>query len=302
MRLLAAGAAWMLALSAVAAPPTVDKNAVEQFARYFYVWGPNITVAVSDSRPSPVPGMLEVTVSASANGITEPHTFQVTPDGQRIFEATIYGIANPFAEQLQKLKTDLSPSEGTAGAPVVMVLFSDFQCSYCRQLAKTLQENLLKSYPNEVRLYFKDFPLDEIHPWSRSAAIAGRCVFRQDPQSFWAFHDWIFDKQGDITTDNVRNQVMAWAGVKGLDTLQLGRCYDGRATERDVDRTVAEGKDLQIHSTPTLFINGRPIPGVMPWQNLKLVIDFELDHQKKTGAGGEKCCEIRVSPLPSKKD
>ncbi len=284
--------------SAAAPVQSFDKAAIEQFARYLFLWSPEIGVSVSDPRPSSIVGLFDVIVTASARGISEPHTFRISADGKRIFEAPIYPISNPFEEQLSKLKTDLTPSQGTPGAPVVMVLFSDFQCSYCRELQKVLHANLLKTYPKEVRLYFKDYPLDAIHPWARNAAIAGRCVYRQDPQTFWAFHDWIFDKQQELNPDNLRNQIMSWAGGKNLDTLQLGRCYDNRATEKEIEKSIAEGRELQLQSTPTLYINGRALPGAYPWQQLKTVIDFELERVKKTGAGGENCCELRLSPLP----
>ena len=109
--------------------------------------------------------------------------FYLSADGTRLIRGAVYDIeVNPFAKDLAKIKTDLQPSMGTPGAPVVIVVYSDFQCAYCREAAKMLRENLLKSYPKEVRLYFKDFPLDQIHPWARPASIAGRCVFRQNPQ------------------------------------------------------------------------------------------------------------------------
>jgi protein-disulfide isomerase len=303
-KLLAVLAALFLPLvcaqKAAPAKPALDKAAIEQFARYLYLWPAEISVSVSDPRPSGLSNLLAITVTASARGITEPHNFHISPDGKRIFEAPVYTIESPFADQLSKLKTDLSPSQGTPGAPVVMVLFSDFQCPYCGELQKTLSANLLKSYPSQVRIYFKDFPLDALHPWARPASIAGRCVFRQEPAAFWDYHDWIFGKQASIKPDTLRNEIITWAQGKGLDTMQLGRCMDTKATEKEVEKTIAEGRELQLQSTPTLFVNGRPLPGATPWPTLKAVIDFEIERQKRTGEGGEKCCELRLSPLPAK--
>lgn len=306
LRLLAAVAALALStLSAQTPAPAksaLDKAAMEEYVRHLFVWGPNIKVVVADPKPAPMPGYLEIKLTASANGASQDEIFYVSPDGKSIVRGTVYDInKSPFAAELEKLKTDLSPSEGTPGAPVVIVLFSDFQCSYCRQLAKTLQENLLKTYPKEVRLYFKDFPIDQIHPWARPASIAGRCVFRQNPQAFWAYHDWIFDKQTDITIENLRAKIMEWAGAKSLDTMLLGRCFDNKSTDAEVNKTIAEAQSLRVNSTPTMFLNGRTLSGAVPWPTLKQIIDFEIDHQKKTGAGGEQCCEIKLSPLPTNK-
>ena len=75
-----------------------------------------------------------------------------------------------------------------AGAPVVVVLYSDFQCPHCREEAKMLRANLIQTFSKEVRAYFRDFPIDTIHNWAKPAAIAGRCVYREDQAKFWDFH------------------------------------------------------------------------------------------------------------------
>src|SRR6202011_6158496 len=143
---------------------------------------------------------------------------------------------NPFQPELDKRKTDLSPSFGRPGAPVVIVVYSDFQCPNCREEAKTLRDNL-KSGPaaEKVRLFFKDFPMVTIHPWAKTAAIAGRCVFRQSPTAFWQYHDWMYEHQGEITAENLKLKVEEFAKpASDLDTLQFGRCVDARATEAEV--------------------------------------------------------------------
>ena len=61
-------------------------------------------------------------------------------------------------------------------------------------------------------MYFNDFPLTSIHPWSKPAAITGKCVFRQNADTFWKFHDWIYDKQQEITLENLNSKVQEWAG------------------------------------------------------------------------------------------
>ena len=119
---------------------------------------------------------------------SEDFPFLVSKDGSKILQATVYDVnSNPFKPDLDKLKTEFQPSFGTPGAPVVLVAFSDFECPVCKTEATMLRQNLLTAYPTQVRLYFKDFPLESIHPWAKPAAIAGRCVFRQNPSSFWSY-------------------------------------------------------------------------------------------------------------------
>jgi protein-disulfide isomerase len=247
-----------------------------------------------------LPGFLDVKVIASAGAATQEETFYVSKDGRKILRGLVYDVSNnPFKPELDKLKTQFEPSFGTPGAPVVVVVFSDYQCPYCREEAKMLRDNIVKTYPKQVRVYFKEYPLDQIHPWARPAAIAGRCIFRQNAASFWDYHDWIFDKQAEITPENVKGKILEFAASKKLDALQLGSCMDTRATEKDIDRTSAEARSLGVNSLPTLFVNGRKIAAQIAWPNLRQIIDFELEYQKTAkNAGEEACCEVKLpSPL-----
>src|SRR6476661_5452465 len=65
----------------------------------------------------------------------------------------------------------------------------DFPFFLSKEEAKMLRQNLLSAYPTQVRLYFKTFPLESLHPWAKPAAIASRCIYQQQPGAFWTFHD-----------------------------------------------------------------------------------------------------------------
>jgi protein-disulfide isomerase len=213
---------------------------------------------------------------------------------------TVFDIAqNPFKAELDKLKTEFQPSFGSPGAPVVLVVFSDFQCPYCKDEAKMLRANLPSSYPKQVRVYFKDFPLEQIHPWAKPAALAGRCVFRQNPAAFWDYHDWIYEHQTEMTAENLRAKVLDWAKGKEIDPLQLGRCIDIKATEEEVNKSVAEAKALRVMATPTLFVNGRRLSSQVAWPDLRQIIDYEIEYQKTAKNAGEDCaCEVKL-PAPA---
>src|SRR5262245_53125080 len=279
-----------------------DKPTLEAYVRHLFVWGPQIKVEIFPPKPSALPGMLDVTVRASAGDASQDVLFYVSKDGQKIVQGSIYDIKeNPFKAELDKLKTDLQPSFGTPGAPVVLVLFSDFQCPYCKEEAKMLRTNLVSAYPKQVRAYFKDLPLEQIHPWAKPAAIAGRCVFKQNPNAFSDYHDWIYDHQSDITADNLRAKITDFAQGKEIDALQLGRCMDTKATEAEVNKSVAESRDLRVNSTPTLFVNGRRLPNQIPWPDLRQIIDQEIEYQKTAKNAGEDCgCAITL-PAPALK-
>ena len=188
---------------------------------------------------------------------------------------------------------------GAPTAPVTLEVFSDFQCPFCKEEAKMLRGNILSAYPKQVRVYFKDLPLDQIHPWAKPAAIAGRCVFKQTPAAFWDYHDWAYEHQAEITKDNFRDKALEFAKGKEIDALQFGRCMDTKATEAEVDKSVAEARELKVMSTPTLFVNGRRLPAQVAWPDLRQIIDQEIEYQKTAKNAGEDCgCEVKL-PSPT---
>jgi protein-disulfide isomerase len=226
------------------------------------------------------PGYFEVDVHVGfPNGLGDKdEVFYISRDGQTIRDTrgNVYDInKSPFQSNLDRLTLAGAPSFGPADAPVTIVEFGDLECPDCRAEAPLLRTEVPKAFPGKVRVFFKDFPLDSIHPWARAAAIAGRCVYHQDAPAFWKFYDWIYDNQDEINPGNVNAKIVAWAGQSGLDGVQLGRCMETRAMESEVDRSVAEAKALGAQGTPTLFINGRRIGG-LAWPDLQLVIGRAL--------------------------
>jgi protein-disulfide isomerase len=308
--LLSLTAALALALAGsaqnTAKKSAFDKAWLETYVRHLWVLDPELKVAISDPKPAAdLPGFKEVTVRVAQGQASQQVMLLVSNDGAKIIEGNVYGAgSNPYKANLDKLKTQFQPSLGTPGAPVVLVEFSDMQCPHCKEEAKTIRENLIQIYPKQVRLYFKDFPLTSIHPWAKAAAMAGRCVFHNNASSFWDYHDWIFAQQDAITPENLRDKVMEWAkGQKDIDSLQLGRCIDDKATEKEVEASAEEAVALQVDGTPTLFINGRRLPAGPDWNTLKRVIDNEIKYQETAKDAGEDCgCEIKLDApgLPSK--
>jgi protein-disulfide isomerase len=182
-------------------------------------------------------------------------------------------------------------------------VYGDFQCPVCKVEADTMRKNLVQTFADKVQVYFKDFPLESIHPWARAASDTGRCVYKQDPQAFWKFHDWIYENQEGITPETLNSKVMAWAGTAGVDSIQLGRCVDGKVSDKEVAQNIAEGRSLGLSATPTVFINGRKFEGALEWPILQQLVALEIEHQasapKATAkADDTKCEETCVVNIP----
>ncbi len=276
-----------------------DKATLEAYLRNVELFLPQVTAKVDDAKPSAdIPGFFDVWVHWSANGATKDELIYISKDGSHIILGDAWDVnKNPFQSNLDKLKTDAQPTFGPAGAPVTLIVFSDFQCPVCKEEAQVLRQNLAKTFPDKVRVYFKDFPLDSIHNWARQAALAGRCVYKQNPQKFWDYFDWAYENQQTIGADNFSSKFQTFAAEKGLDGMQLGRCMDNKATEAELNKEVDEGRSLMVAATPTIFLNGRKLEGSVPWQGLEQLINLEIEHQAKAAGASDKCCEVSLPKI-----
>jgi len=275
-----------------------DKAYLEAYVRHLWVLLPTDTVTIGDPKPSDVPGMQEIHVKIARGPASGDELLYVTKDGTKILQGSAFDVTgNPFKKDLDKLKTAFQPSLGTPGATVVIVLFSDFQCPHCKVEATMLRQNLISAYPTQVRLYFIDFPIENLHSWARPAADAGRCVFHQDPGSFWEYYDWIYSHQETITADNLKSIVDIWAkDRKDIDSIQLNTCMDNKETDKEVGDEIEKAKEMEVTATPTMFVNGRRIPNSVEWTGLKATIDNEIEYQKTAKNAGEDCgCDTKLA-------
>jgi protein-disulfide isomerase len=192
----------------------------------------------------------------------------------RLPALVLIGIA-ALAQDAVKLNVEDAPAFGPARAPVTIVEFGDLECPSCRAEAPVLRQLIPELYPGKVRVVFKDYPLESIHPWARAASIAGRCVFRQNRDAFWKFYDWDYENQDDITVETLKTKVLGWARGNGINTSELESCMDSKATDAEVSRNYSEGKAAGVTGTPTLFVNGRKSPSAQI-PGLQKMIDAEL--------------------------
>ena len=168
-------------------------------------------------------------------------------------------------------------------APVSLVVFSDFQCSFCKEEAKLLRQNVATGTPTPYALRSRIFRWSR---FTRGPSGGHRRTLRVPSEAplFWDYHDWIFENQGEITGENLKDKFTEWAKTKPLEPIQLAACIDNKTTEPEVARNQTEGKALAINSTPTLFINGRRLVGGVPWQQMKPILDHEMEYAKSTHA------------------
>lgn len=162
-----------------------------------------------------------------------------------------------------------SPSKGPKQAPVTIIEFSDFECPFCSRVLPTLQE-VLSTYGDQVRLVFRQFPLNSIHPKAQKAAEASLCAHEQG--KFWEMHDVLFADQRKLDIADLK----AKASALGLDQGKFDSCLDSGKYANQVARDLADGAAAGVTGTPAMFINGRFLSGAVPFADVARVIDDEL--------------------------
>ena len=160
------------------------------------------------------------------------------------------------------------PVRGVASAPVTIVEFSDYQCPFCSRVNPTL-EQVRKTYGDQVRIIFKDFPLPN-HAQAPKAAEAAHCAGEQG--KYWEMHDQLFANQRALNLPELKQYAVALS----LDAAKFNQCLDSGKHAGLVAAGLAQGQKMGVNSTPTLYINGRALVGAQPFEAFKQIIDEEL--------------------------
>ena len=258
--------------SATVSDETLLKT-TEAFVRNLFGWGPAFKLKIGPFKPSTSADFYVVPIEVTFNGRTDTGDVYVSKDGKTLFRGEMFDMAtDPYADERAHLHVEDNPVKGPTDARVTLVEFGDFECPNCRALEPILKD-VFEKY--KVRLVFKDFPLEQVHPWAKTAAIAGRCAFKQSPEAFWKMHDTIFANQESINPENVWDKLVEFAGQAGVNTNAFKSCMSSPDAAKEVEANQQDGLGLNVNSTPTVFVNGRPLVGGDA-AALSQLIEFEL--------------------------
>jgi protein-disulfide isomerase len=167
------------------------------------------------------------------------------------------------------VSVDGAPFKGSATAPVTIVEFSDFHCPFCKRVLPTLSQ-LESQYGDKVKLVFRDYPIDNLHPAARKAHEAARCANEQG--KFWAYHDALFANAPKASPE----QLKTYAQEVGLDVPAFEQCFNSGTYQAAVQKDVEEGTRVGVTGTPAFFINGRLVSGAQLLEKFVRVVEEEL--------------------------
>ncbi len=243
---------------------------------------PSYDMIIGQRTKSDVPGFDEIMVVFSSDGKnSKPMTFLLSNDGKTLAQLNKFDISQ---DPKTLVSAEGRPARGgPANAPVLIVGFDDLECPFCARLHAQLFPAINQRYKDQVRIVYRDFPLDQ-HPWAIRAAVDANCLAAQSPGGYWSLVDAIHARASQI---GLPEKTVAKAN-ETLDTMTrdegkrqsvnpstLDACL-AKQDDSAVKASLEMGQKLGVEATPALFINGEKLEGALPIEYVYHMIDKAL--------------------------
>ena len=184
-----------------------------------------------------------------------------------------------------KISADNDPIIGNADAPITIIEFSDFQCPFCARFHTQTLPSILEEYVEQgkVKLVFRDFPIQSIHPNALPASVAAECANEQG--KFKEMHDILFEKQNEwnkLETSNTLSTFSQYASNMQLNQDEFDSCLTSGKYIEEIKNDLNDGREYGVSGTPGFFVGNDQIgyvelKGAQPFDSFKKVIDAQLD-------------------------
>jgi protein-disulfide isomerase len=270
---------------AQSAPPAPSDQAltrrIEVMIRSKFGVPPDYSVLLGSRKPSQVPGYDTLPVILAHNGKSNNLDFLISTDNSKLARLETFDLAK---DPQFSIDVKDRPVRGNRDAKVTIINFDDLECGYCARMHQTFFPDTVDHYKGLVKFIYKDFPLEEIHPWAVHAAVDANCLAAQSGDVYWAYVDYLHAHGQEINGDDrdlkksfaALDRIAQQEGTLGkLDGGKLDACIS-KQDESKVRASASEALSLGLEGTPALFIDGEKIPGALPETQLWLVIDRAL--------------------------
>lgn len=257
---------------------------IERQIRSLFVLQPEAKVAVGPLRPSDLPGYEALTVTLGGEDNRKEFEFLLSADRKtmmRVFHVDLQ--TDPYSGVMKQIDVTGRPTRGAKDAKVIAVTYDDFECPFCARMHAFLFPTLLKEYGDRIQFIYKDFPLEDIHPWAVHAAVNANCLAAQSTDTYWDFADYMHANQKDVNNLKVLKAQFAALdrltleqGKKhNLDAPKLEACVKAQDSSA-IRVSQKEGSRLGVTATPETFVNGRKVDGALPIENIRAIFDTVL--------------------------
>ena len=257
---------------------------IERHVRAQYQLPPDVKVTLGPLRASEFPNYDALTVTFSSATKKQDFEFLLAHDHKTLLRMTKLDLSvDPYAEIMKKIDVSGRPTRGNKDAKVTVVNYDDFECPFCARMHSTLFPGLFKEYGDRVLFIYKDFPLEEIHPWAVHAAIDANCLAAQNNDAYWDYADYLHGNQSVVSDakgrDGQNSELDKLATLQGqkhnLDVPKLQACVKLQ-DEKAVRASMHEADTIGVEATPTMYVNGRKLDGAVPEDEVRLALDQAL--------------------------
>jgi protein-disulfide isomerase len=165
---------------------------------------------------------------------------------------------------------------GNKDAPVTIVEYADFQCPFCGRHHQLVRPTIVSEYvaSGKANIVFKHLAF--LGPESVYASVAAECA--ADQGKFWEYHDYLFEhQQGENQGAFLKEKLIGFGKELDLDAALFEKCVMGDETIARVQADTAEAEKFGVGSTPTFFVNGKPLVGLKSPAELSAAIDAALN-------------------------
>ena len=265
-------------------PPADIARLVERQVRSHYAIPSDVKVVVGALRPSEFANYDALTVTISSSNKKQDLEFLLSRDHKALVRFTKYDLtSDPYAEIMKKINVGGRPTRGNINAKVTVVNYDDFECPFCSRMHTALFPGLFKEYGDRVLFIYKDYPLEEIHPWAVHAAVNANCLGAQNGDAYWDYADYLHANQsainGEKGHDGQNTELDKLAALQGqkhnLDVGKLQTCLKAQ-DDKAVRASMHEGDTVGVDATPTMFVNGQKLDGAVPVDEVRGALDRAL--------------------------
>lgn len=254
---------------------------IEVLVRSQFRVPPQYAVTIGEHKPSDVKGFDTVTLTFAVNDKSKSIDFLVSTDGKTLAKLETFDLSKDPSDAISLSGRSF---RGNPQAKVTIVNYDDLECPYCARMHQLFFPLTQERYKDMVRFVYKDDPLTEIHPWAMHAAINANCLGKQKPESYWGFVDYLHShgqevdgekrdlKNSFATLDHI---AMRQAGEAKLDVNTVQACIN-KQDETEINASRREAEALGVDGTPSVFINGEHLAGLVSPEQLWMVIDRAL--------------------------
>ena len=257
-------------------------KSVERQVRSHYSLPPDVKVLLGPLHSSDFPNYDAMTVTFAGPTKKQEFEFLLSKDHKTLMRVTKFDLtADPYADTMKKIELKGRPTRGNKDAKVTVVNYDDFECPFCSRMHSTIFPGIFREYGDRVLFIYKDYPLEEIHPWAVHAAVDANCLNAQNNDAYWDYADFLHANPHAVSAEKGHEgaELDKLATLQGqkhkLDDAKLQGCLKAQ-DEKAVRASISEGETVGVDATPTMFVNGQKLDGAVPAEDVRTALDQAL--------------------------